>query len=180
MQYPELSNMSARVEQGEVTEEEVEATNQDDDDDDVIAQSAPFSLRCGALLIDYILLIGIIVGSTLFARSFGDTNSRLADSWFNRQGQIIAVVVTILNFFVLAWLRGQTLGKWATGLRIRKKDGSRASFLSILLRHLIGYPISTLLLFMGFLIAAVTSNGRALHDYIAGTIVVLNENFDEE
>jgi len=173
--------MSVQIEQRDFSEENVITTYQAEEAEEVIEyEAAPFSLRCGAMLIDYILPAGIIVGSTLLARSLGDTNSRLADSWFNRQGQVIAVVVTILNFFVLAWLRGQTLGKWATGLRIVKKDGSPVTILSIILRHLVGYPLSMMLLFGGFLLAAVTSSGRALHDYIAGTVVVFDEDFDEE
>src|ERR1044072_9405869 len=32
---------------------------------------APFSLRCGALLIDYIIVVGVLAMATLLARVFG-------------------------------------------------------------------------------------------------------------
>jgi uncharacterized RDD family membrane protein YckC len=41
-----------------------------------------------------------------------------------------------------------------------------------LVRHFLGYPLSFLILGLGFLIAALTVSGRGLHDMIAGTIVV--------
>jgi uncharacterized RDD family membrane protein YckC len=170
--------MSARVEQGKFLEKgeafdyEYEDEYEEEYEDDSTDISAPFALRCGAMMIDYILPAAIIVIFTLLARSFGGAATRLADSGFNTIGQITALVVTLLNFFVLAWLRGQTIGKWATGIKIVKADGNAVSILTIILRHLIGYPISILLLFTGFLLAAVTKDNRALHDFIAGTVVI--------
>jgi uncharacterized RDD family membrane protein YckC len=41
-----------------------------------------------------------------------------------------------------------------------------------LLRHFIGYPLSLIPFALGFLLVTVSSTGRALHDYIAGTVVV--------
>jgi uncharacterized RDD family membrane protein YckC len=39
-------------------------------------------------------------------------------------------------------------------------------------RDVVGYALTVLTLGFGFLIAAVIPSGRALHDYIAGTIVI--------
>ena len=134
---------------------------------------APFSLRCGALLIDYIVVASIIVFSTLVSRLFG--GSRLAGGTTETFGWIIAIGVTLLNFGVLASLRGQTLGKWATGLRIVRQDGKPLTLLNALLRHVVGYPVSLLTLGLGFLLAVFNTQGRALHDIIAGTVVVLDK-----
>jgi uncharacterized RDD family membrane protein YckC len=135
---------------------------------------APFSLRCGALLIDYIIVASIIVFSTLLARLFGG-GSRLAGGTTETFGWIIAIGVTLLNFGVLASFRGQTLGKWATGLRIVRQDGKPLTLLNALLRHVVGYPLSLLTLGLGFLLAVFNTQGRALHDIIAGTVVVLDK-----
>lgn len=134
---------------------------------------APFSLRCGALLIDYIVPMAIIAFSTLLARMLGG-GARLAGSTTQTVGVFIALGVTALNFVVLAGVRGQTLGKWATGLRIEQQDGKPLSFLTTLVRHLVGYPLSLLTLGIGFLISVFNPQGRALHDMIAGTVVVLD------
>ncbi len=135
---------------------------------------APFSLRCGALLIDYIIVASIIVFSTLVARLFGG-GGRLAGGTAETAGWVIAIGVVLLNFGVLASLRGQTLGKWATGLRIVRQDGKPLTILSSLLRHLVGYPLSLLTLGLGFFLAVFNAQGRALHDLIAGTVVVLDK-----
>lgn len=168
--------MSVQLGLGKFLEEDTasdyEESYEEDYEDEVSDLSAPFALRCGAMMIDYIVPAAIIVVFTLLARSMGDVSSRHASNNFDMIGAITALAITILNFFGLAWLRGQTLGKWAAGIKIVKKDGSHVSILNIILRHLIGYPISMLLLFSGFLLAAVTKEGRALHDFIAGTIVV--------
>jgi uncharacterized RDD family membrane protein YckC len=132
---------------------------------------APFSLRCGALLIDYLILAIIIAFCTLVARPLGGS-TRAAGSTAETLGQMIALAVLVLNFGALAVWRGQTLGKWATGLRIESKDGGHLEWWRVLLRHFIGYPLSLLTLGLGFLLAAFNAQGRALHDLIAGTIVM--------
>jgi uncharacterized RDD family membrane protein YckC len=137
----------------------------------VESRPAPFSLRCGAMLIDYIVLVGIVALSTLIARMLGG-GARTAASSAETLGIGIALVVSVLNMGVLAGFTGRTLGKWATGLRLQRIDGSQPGVGRILLRHFVGYPVSFLTLGLGFLLAALTTRGRALHDFIAGTIVV--------
>ena len=131
---------------------------------------APFSLRCGALLIDYILIIGVLATATLLARVFGD--ARRASTVVLTAGYISVAAVAFLNFVVVAGLSGRTLGKWLAGLRIERKDGEPQSFGRALVRHLVGYPLTLATLGFGFLLAAFHPQGRALHDLLAGTVVV--------
>jgi uncharacterized RDD family membrane protein YckC len=131
-------------------------------------------LRCGALLIDYILMVIVVALSTVWARLLGG-GARMAGGTTETIGLLVAVAVTVLNFFVLAGLRGQTLGKWATGLRIERRDGDPAGIGRILVRHTLGYMLSLIIFGLGFLLAAFDSQGRALHDMIAGTLVVRSE-----
>lgn len=132
---------------------------------------APFPLRCGALLIDYIALVSLVVLGTLVARMLGG-GGRAAGSSAETAGIVLAVVMMLLNLAVLPGFTGLTLGKWATGLRIERNDGGHIGIGRALLRHFIGYPLSFALLGIGFLIAAVSVHGRGLHDIIAGTVVV--------
>jgi len=132
---------------------------------------APFPLRCGAILIDYIVLVSILVVSTLVARMLGG-GAREAGNSAETAGILITIAVAMLNLGVLPGLTGLTLGKWATGLRIEKNDGGNLGMGRAFLRHFIGYPLSFALLGVGFLMAAVSVHGRGLHDIIAGTIVV--------
>jgi len=119
---------------------------------------APFSLRCGALLIDYITLISIVVVGTLIARLFGG-GARSAGTSAETVGVVIAVVAAVLNLGVLPGLTGLTLG---TEIGIGRA----------LLRHFVGYPLSFIILGIGFLVTTLTVRGRGLHDIIAGTVVV--------
>ena len=132
---------------------------------------APFALRCGAILIDYILLILIMTLSTIIARMMGG-GARLAGGTAEKVGILFTLVAAILDLGVLAGLTGKTLGKWTTGLRLERTDGSLPGIGWALLRHFVGYPISLLFFGIGFLIAIVVPNGRALHDFIAGTVVI--------
>ncbi len=131
---------------------------------------APFSLRCGAMLIDYTLFVAVVAFATLLARAFGG-GTQLAASTTLTFGYFAALSLTALNFVVLAGFSGCTVGKWVTGLRIERKDGAPLSFGRATLRHFIGYPMSLATLGLGFLLAAFNREGRALHDVIAGTTV---------
>jgi uncharacterized RDD family membrane protein YckC len=131
----------------------------------------PFALRCGALLIDYILLVSLAVLGTLFARMLGG-GGRSAGTSAETAAIAVAIVIALLNFGVLPGLTGLTLGKWAAGLRIQRIDAGNPGIGRALLRHFIGYPLSLVTFGIGFLLAAVTVHGRGLHDMIAGTVVV--------
>ena len=132
---------------------------------------APFALRCGAMLIDYILLALILTFSTIIARLMGG-GARMAGGTAEKIGIVFALLAAVLDLGVLAGLTGKTIGKWTTGLRLERTDGQPPGIGRALLRHFVGYPISFLLFGIGFLIAIVNPTGRALHDLIAGTVVI--------
>lgn len=132
---------------------------------------APFSLRCGALLIDYILVVSILAFSTLVSRMLGG-GARTAGASFETVGIVMALAIAVVNLGILPGFTGMTLGKWATGLRIERKDGSPINVGRAFLRHFVGYPLSFVTLGVGFAISAFSSRGRTLHDLISDTIVI--------
>ena len=101
----------------------------------------PFPLRCGAFLIDYIVLITLVVLGTLFARMLGG-GARAAGNSAETAAIALVIVVTLFNLGVLPGLTGLTLGKWATGLRIQRVDSGNPGIGRALLRHFVGYPLS--------------------------------------
>lgn len=133
---------------------------------------APLLLRCGAILIDYILLICIPVVCLLLGRSFSYDGSKLLTSEFSNAGWLIMILFALTNLVIFPLVVGKSLGKMLTGLRVVKTDGHPASLVSLLIRHLIGYPLTFLTLGLGFLIAIFNQEGRALHDLLAGTVVI--------
>ena len=78
---------------------------------------APFALRCGAILIDYIILVAILAFSTLVSRLLGG-GARTAGNSSETIGIVLTILVAALNLGVLPGLTGFTVGKWAAGLRI--------------------------------------------------------------
>lgn len=135
---------------------------------------APFALRCGALLVDYTLLLLPLAVTSVLTRSFAESGAagRAAGDSVMLFGYALTAGLFVLNFIVFAASLDRTLGKWVTGLRIERKNGARLGFLHACLRHLLGYGLTLLTFGMGFLLAALRGDGRALHDYVASTIVV--------
>lgn len=133
---------------------------------------APFSLRCGALLVDYSLLAAVMAASTLVARMFAGGPTRWGGRGLPTLGYAALIALVIINFVVLAGFSGRTIGKWVTGLRIERADGRQLSFARALVRHTLGYALTIATLGLGFLVAVFNADGRTLHDFVAGTVVV--------
>lgn len=74
-----------------------------------------------------------------------------------------------------AWMhsspRRATLGKMAVGIKVTDEDGQAISFARGLGRYFATF-ISSIVLGIGYLMAAFTDRKRALHDMIASTLVV--------
>jgi uncharacterized RDD family membrane protein YckC len=70
-------------------------------------------------------------------------------------------------------LTGQTPGMTLMGLRVVTTDGHYVS-LGRSVRRLIGYFVSALVLWLGFLWILVDDRRQGWHDKIAGTCVVYN------
>lgn len=99
----------------------------------------------------------------------------MAGAWFEAMG-IAALVVTALAavwfiaFEASPWHASP--GKRLAGLKVVRRDGGRPGPGRIAARFVAGAP-SWLLLHLGHAMAAIRRDGRALHDMVAGTRVVL-------
>ncbi len=91
-------------------------------------------------------------------------------------------LISMLAVAVAAWLyfalmessaKGATLGKIALGLRVVDLNGDPIGFGRASGRYF-GKLISTAILFLGFIMTAFTRQKQALHDIIAGCLVVRN------
>lgn len=133
---------------------------------------APFLLRCGALLIDYIILVAIPVIALLIGRYLGIDGGKLLDGTVSNVGWFIMILVGLVNFVILPIFNGQTIGKLFTGIRIVSIDGKLPSYSQLLLRNVFGYLLTICSGLIGFFLAIFNVNGRALHDFISGTVVI--------
>jgi uncharacterized RDD family membrane protein YckC len=168
--------MSARVER--TVPAKIIVTEQVVVDFDAERLKAPFLLRCGAILIDYILLVSVPAVSLLLSRAFEDEPSKFLKN--ANTGWLVMILLALTNFIILPLFSGQTIGKILTGLRIVKTDGNAPTFSRLLVRHLAGYPLTNLTFGVGFLFSVLNHKGRALHDFLAGTIVVYGRSRREK
>lgn len=83
----------------------------------------------------------------------------------------LAVLLFIPAYFVLFWvLVGATPGKHILGLKVMRTGSQRLSWGRAIVRF-VGYWISALPLFLGFLWILVDTRRQGWHDKLAGTIV---------
>jgi uncharacterized RDD family membrane protein YckC len=136
-----------------------------------------FWIRFVAYLIDAILLnivfgiIGAILGVSLIPADPAKIDPMEAMSSLGTF-QLVALVVTWLYFALMeSSPRGATVGKMVCGLRVVTEQGARLTFLNATGRFFAKF-ISAIILFIGYLMAAFTDRKRALHDIIAGTLVI--------
>ncbi len=134
--------------------------------------SAPFVLRCGALLIDYMVIVLVPVLLLFLGRMMGNDGNKLLGGPLNSMGWLIAILLGVTNLVILPAVSGQSIGKALTGIRIVSTRGETVGFSQMLLRNVAGYLVTLLTAFLGFIWAAFNVKGRALHDYVAGTVVI--------
>lgn len=132
----------------------------------------PFILRCGAVIIDYLLFILFPAVFLLIGRAAGNDGSALLNSEFNNVGWLLAILVGFSNLIVLPAISGRTAGKFAAGLQIVRKDGSPPSVKQLVLRQTLGYLLTLGTGGLGFVLSTLSRKGRALHDLLFGTVVI--------
>lgn len=136
------------------------------------SEQAGFGLRYGAWMFDFLLTMMTMMGFTfaltaVSRRSVVGSNSDLV------LVLVLAMVLFLLNFIVLAGRIGQTIGMRILGIRIERTDGAAFTIKGAIIRHLVGYPISVASFFLGFLWMLWDPRQQGWHDKLARTIVVM-------
>jgi uncharacterized RDD family membrane protein YckC len=122
---------------------------------------AGFWVRAGAFTIDTIIVVVVQVALTI------SSGGAVPDAACWLLGASYAVVT------VGAW--GQSFGHMAAGIKVvRDADDGPLGYPGALIRYLVSI-LSTVALFLGFLIVPFTRRKRALHDLAAGSVVVYPE-----
>jgi uncharacterized RDD family membrane protein YckC len=140
---------------------------------------AGFWIRFGAAIIDGILvnIAGVIVGFIAgFFIGFSMGASGASNSEIETAAGIVGNVIGIL----IAWLyealmtsspTQATLGKMAVGVKVTDLSGNRINFARATGRYF-AKILSAIILLIGYIMAAFTERKQALHDMMAGTLVV--------
>jgi len=145
---------------------------------------AGFWLRLVAFIIDAIVLHFVFTIVTLpFIASMGIRGIMRGHMPMSPEELIplirglfhIFLIRTVLNWLYYALLESSawqaTLGKKALGLEVTDMEGRRISFGRATGRFF-AKIISSIILFIGFIMAGFTEKKQALHDMIAGTLVI--------
>ena len=138
------------------------------------SEQAGFGLRYGAWMFDFLITLIAIMGFT-FAVTAASRRSVVGS---NTDLSIVAgltLILFVLNFVVMAGIGGQTAGMRILGIFIVRVDGTPFTMKEAAIRHLIGYPLSTLSFFLGFLWMLWDPLQQGWHDKLARTIVVVSK-----
>lgn len=137
-------------------------------------RAAKLASRGLAMMLDVALqMITLVVAMLVLSQvaAFGD--EALALTLF-----LVTLVLVMVGYPVIfeTLSRGRTLGKMALGLRVVRTDGGPVRFRHALVRGLAGFFIDFWALGLLGVVAVVTSllstNGRRVGDYLAGTLVI--------
>jgi uncharacterized RDD family membrane protein YckC len=131
---------------------------------------ASFWIRLWAAILDNFFAglatyFGFMVVILTIGLSFGI--SSLSDQLLDN----VKIVLTIIYFIFMTYKYQATFGKKMAGVRVVSLDGGRASLSRIIIRETIGKLISFISV-IGILMPLFTKRKQALHDKIAGTVVV--------
>lgn len=129
------------------------------------------------LFIPFFLIIG--AGAAMTSDSGFDQGSEASAGIFaaliGGYFLVVFLVVTIAGWLYFALMessaKGATLGKMALGIRVTDLTGNRISFGRATGRYF-AKIISGMILYIGFIMAGFTQQKQALHDIIAGSLVI--------
>ena len=138
---------------------------------------AGFFSRLLAFVIDLIVALALAGGTIAIATLIQGTFEDFVDTSISLQTIAVAASPFILGgYFVLLWaMSGRTIGKWVMGLRLVSTDGTNPTIWQSIVR-VIGYLLSALALYIGYLWVFVDGNRRAWHDHLARTLVVYDRS----
>jgi uncharacterized RDD family membrane protein YckC len=115
------------------------------------------------------LVLGTGIGLTIAAVQMEES---LASALAGVLGYLVGLVFGWLYEALLTSSQHQaTVGKIVVGIIVTDVEGRRLSFARATGRHFAKY-LSTLVLLIGYLIQPFTEKKQALHDIVAGTLVV--------
>ncbi|MGP7818922.1 RDD family protein [Niallia sp. 01092] len=156
---------------------------------------AGFWIRFGASVIDSIILAIplLILSNFLFALFLGSSEEALLSNpvMFEQEPTeeelmafigpflgaafgtaVVCILISSLYYVILQSSKWQaTIGKKLLGLKVMTLNGDKISFWRSLARYLVLGFLSGIF-YIGYIMAAFTEKKQALHDLIAGTIVV--------
>jgi uncharacterized RDD family membrane protein YckC len=148
--------------------------SRDDEFNVLQGRTAGFITRLIAYMMDVAILAGVIaVGGWLAVLADGVIVAMGVDARVDLATIFVFMIPFIIgSYFVFFWaLTGRTIGKWFMGLKIIGRGGKTISVRQAILRF-IGYGVSAIVFWMGYLWVIVDDERQAWHDHMAKTWVI--------
>ncbi|MBM3209259.1 RDD family protein [Candidatus Shapirobacteria bacterium] len=133
---------------------------------------ASVALRLMAGLIDFLLIAGFFLFLVWRLASAGTILDLLNSLLTILTFLFLTILAPFINSYLICRLGG-TIGKLLTGTRIVNPEGKKVSFWRAFLRNYLGYMVSSMLLWLGFIWIAIDKERRGWHDLMADTYVVV-------
>jgi uncharacterized RDD family membrane protein YckC len=135
----------------------------------IVARPAGFWIRAVAALVDFVLFAVVQLSFGLIGGRLGGPDLESTTAFKPLVG-FFTVVFAGAYTTVLHALGGQTIGKMIVGVRVVVGDGDPPPLGTALLRYF-AYFASAATVTLGFVMAGLRQDKRALHDLLAGTRV---------
>lgn len=140
---------------------------------------AGFGIRLVSAILDLLVLVSVFLllvsaaGFYLLLQTDWGAESDITDSeGYTAIGIICLFAIFLpLYFFIMWWWRGQSLGQMAVRVAVTDRDGYHISAWRSMIRTIF-WPLSLLPLGFGLLPIFFDEESRALHDMVAGTVVI--------
>jgi uncharacterized RDD family membrane protein YckC len=129
--------------------------------------------RLIALLMDYLILSGLLIGISLAASLFPSGSSGMFIFW-----AILSFMTFLFHFFMEWLMRGQTFGKKYRNIKVVHQNGREANVFNYLIRNLIR-PVD-MFYGLGLLVVFFNKKSQRIGDMAAGTLVVKIEKESSE
>lgn len=144
---------------------------------------AGFGIRLGAFILDGIIygfaswLLGLIINLVLPTPEPIDP---VTGEFIGGTGMLISMAISLILAFVYFVVipyrkKGKTIGKMITRIRVSRLNEDPLTLWTLFLREFIGKTLSSIPLMIGYLLA-LGRQKRALHDYVAGTVVLKDKD----
>jgi uncharacterized RDD family membrane protein YckC len=134
---------------------------------------AGFWKRFAALIIDYLVVVVLsVLAGAVVGFLYGIASSSADKESAEGLGGLAGLAVWWLYYALMESSGKQaTLGKMALGIKVVDRQGARVSFARATGRHF-AKLLSGMIMMIGYMMAGFTSRKQALHDMVAGCLVV--------
>lgn len=137
---------------------------------------AGFFVRFAAYLIDWLIVgsVLLVVRLPIWIATFSGADFLSKDFIFQYSAaDIVLYVLKVLYFTLMTYYTGSTLGKKLFQLQVvSAEEGRKPTLFEIVFRESVGKFLSSLIIYVGYIMIGIDKDKRGLHDILSDTRVI--------